>query len=594
MKTLKGSVYIPEMDKEEVLIYDIECATVGPKPDADKDILKLFGFYSYKTGKHGIVPYTDKKAIQKIIDNHKFLVGFNNENYDDPILKRSGISLEYKRIIDLRKIFKLRAGGMITKKGMLGNVLMRYSLDYITRFLDLVDEDTAKDEIDYDIFKKNSWTHEEVKKMREYTERDIEITKKLYEWVEDYFESFKDFVPENDVKKKYYLTDTIAKFAYKAICHALGWEPIYDSEGIKNVNPEDKISGGYVAYPAGEKFEGDIYCLDFNCFPKGTKIRMAGKSGADGHYYDKQIQNVKPGDRIINQDGVQIVGGVRSQDYDGDLIVIELENGKSVRCTPDHKFPVIRDGKECVVEAQDLKDSDDLLTTNSKYGKYNGNYKGKIQKICEVCGTEYSVFPSQDIIKTCSAECSNVLRSLNNQKTNLGKTKHDTPHLMKMSKERTGVPRTDEHKNKISKATKKAMESIDMSEINKNRNMDFMNTIEWRQKIVLSRMQSVKDGKFRYKNINFRSNWEVIVAKNMDKHGIKWKYEPRVFKLDDGIFYLPDFYLPDQDKWLEVKGYMYDHSREKIQKFMETHDLILIDSLNKVKDEDIKWLKLEA
>ena len=320
---------------------------------------------------------------------------------------------------------------------------------------------------------------------------------------------------------------------------------------------------------------------------------MVGKGGMNGHYHDKNIQNVKPGDKIINQDGVQIVGGVEKQQYTGDLIVIELENNKTLKCTPDHKFPIIRNGKEMVVEAQDIKDTDDLLTTNSKYGKQNGNHKGKLQKICEVCGTEYSIFPSQDIIKTCSTECSNVLRSLNSAKTNLGKTKHDTPYLMKMSEQRKGIPRTDEHKNIISEATRKAMQHIDMSEVNKNRDHSFMQTVEWRQKIALSRMQSVKEGKFRYKNINFRSNWELIVAKNLDKNNIKWKYEPRVFKLGEDLFYLPDFYLSDYDKWVEVKGYMYDHSREKIQKFMESHELIMVDDLNKVNDEGIQWLKSE-
>ncbi len=273
-------------DADSILCYDIETATAGPKPDADKDTLKLFGYYSYKINKYGIVPYTDKEAIQKIIDKHKFLVGFNNEKYDDPILKREGISLEYKRIIDLRKIIKQRAGGMITKKGMLGNVLMKYSLDYITRFLDLVDDKTAKDEIDYNIFKKSHWTKEEVTKMREYTQRDIEITKKLFEWLDDYFVSFKDFIPKNDVDKKYYLTDTIAKFAYKAICHALSWEPIYDSGAFQNTSEEDRIAGGYVAYPAGEKFEGDIYCIDYNSLYPHIMIQCnlynRNKKSADG------------------------------------------------------------------------------------------------------------------------------------------------------------------------------------------------------------------------------------------------------------------------------------------------------------------------
>lgn len=301
----KGSVNSPKMDKADILIYDIETATAGIKPDAKKDRLKIFGYYSYKTGHTGLIPFTDKAAIQKTIDAHKFLIGFNNEVYDDPILKREGIKLDYKRIIDLRKIFKLRAGSMITNKGMLGLMLMEYSLDYITRFLDIVTDEDAKDSIDYDIFKKDVWTAEDKAKIKFYTERDIEITKKLYEWVEKYFEGFKDFLPKHDVENKYHLTDTGAKFAYKAICHALGWEPIYDSESFQNPSGES-ISGGYVAYPAGEKFIGNIYCLDFNslypsimmqCNLYGRNKDNTGWHGGEhfdveGYYDDKKLSPV--------------------------------------------------------------------------------------------------------------------------------------------------------------------------------------------------------------------------------------------------------------------------------------------------------------
>ena len=256
MEKQNGSVYIPKIGNESVVIYDIETATAGSRPNADKDKLRFFGYYSYKIGRGGIIPYTDKEAIQKVIDNHKFMVGFNNEGYDDPILKRSGISLEYKRIIDLRKIIKSRAGSMVTKKGLLSAKLMKYSLDYITRFLDIVDEDSAKDDIDYNVFKKQHWTKEEIDKIKFYTQRDIDITKKLFEWIEDYFDMFKDFLPLIDIEKKYYLTDTMAKFGYKADCYAMGWEPVFNKDAFKT-DSRPKLAGGYVAYPAGEKFSAE-------------------------------------------------------------------------------------------------------------------------------------------------------------------------------------------------------------------------------------------------------------------------------------------------------------------------------------------------
>lgn len=245
---------------QDILIYDLECSSSGD-PDPETDILKIFGAYSYKTDKYYVIPYTDRKFIEKIIDNHKFFVGFNNKDYDNPILKRFDYKLNNKIIIDLQQIIKNRAGAMKTNKGMLGNVLMKFSLDYITRFLDLVDDDTAKDDIDYAIFDKPNWSAEDVQKIKYYTERDLEITKKLYEWLEDYFWSFRDFIPEEEVQNKTYITDSMAKFGYKAICHAMNWEPEYNFDAYDEED-NDKIGGGYCAYPAGEKFAADIKIID--------------------------------------------------------------------------------------------------------------------------------------------------------------------------------------------------------------------------------------------------------------------------------------------------------------------------------------------
>ena len=245
---------------DSILVYDIETMTFG-KPDPTKDEFRVFGCYSYKTGKSYLL--TNKADIQKIINAHKFLVGFNTLDYDNPILERYGIEMKYKYQVDLLQIFKKRAGGMMTKKGMLGNIMMEFRLDYITRLLGIVDDKDAKLEMDYSIFQKKQWTTEEIKIIREYTIRDIEITKKLYEWCEEYFWSFRDFISKEDVEKKKYLTDTTAKFAYKAICKAMGWPETYN-KNFDAIEDEDKISGGYVAYPAGERFEGNLYCLDFN------------------------------------------------------------------------------------------------------------------------------------------------------------------------------------------------------------------------------------------------------------------------------------------------------------------------------------------
>jgi hypothetical protein len=57
-----------------------------------------------------------------------------------------------------------------------------------------------------------------------------------------------------------------------------------------------------------------------------------------------------------------------------------------------------------------------------------------------------------------------------------------------------------------------------------------------------------------YKNVYMRSSYEIRFAKCCDKNNIKWLYEPKVFDLYE-FTYTPDFYLPERDLYIEVKGY---------------------------------------
>lgn len=55
-----------------------------------------------------------------------------------------------------------------------------------------------------------------------------------------------------------------------------------------------------------------------------------------------------------------------------------------------------------------------------------------------------------------------------------------------------------------------------------------------------------------YNGYRFRSRLEARWAVFFDKLGIKYEYEPEGFDLD-GVRYLPDFWLPELQYWIEVK-----------------------------------------
>ncbi len=57
-----------------------------------------------------------------------------------------------------------------------------------------------------------------------------------------------------------------------------------------------------------------------------------------------------------------------------------------------------------------------------------------------------------------------------------------------------------------------------------------------------------------YKGFRFRSRIEARWATFYDSLGIEWEYEKEGYDLGNGILYLPDFYIPHLDCFIEIKG----------------------------------------
>ena len=57
-----------------------------------------------------------------------------------------------------------------------------------------------------------------------------------------------------------------------------------------------------------------------------------------------------------------------------------------------------------------------------------------------------------------------------------------------------------------------------------------------------------------YNGYKYRSRLEARWAVAFDKMGIKYEYEPEGFE-NNGVAYLPDFYLPESNLYAEVKPY---------------------------------------
>lgn len=81
-----------------------------------------------------------------------------------------------------------------------------------------------------------------------------------------------------------------------------------------------------------------------------------------------------------------------------------------------------------------------------------------------------------------------------------------------------------------------------------------------------------------YKGHTFRSRLEARYAVLFDSMGLEWKYEMQGYELHDGRKYLPDFYLPELDLYVEVKGGSASReAKNKLHHF--AHPIILLENL---------------
>jgi hypothetical protein len=88
----------------------------------------------------------------------------------------------------------------------------------------------------------------------------------------------------------------------------------------------------------------------------------------------------------------------------------------------------------------------------------------------------------------------------------------------------------------------------------------------------MNTMKTIQAIQTHYNGYHFRSRLEARWAVFFDALGIEYKYEPQGFTKDtaDGVFhYLPDFYLPKQSLWVEVKGVMTNEEACKLGEFLD-------------------------
>ncbi len=76
-----------------------------------------------------------------------------------------------------------------------------------------------------------------------------------------------------------------------------------------------------------------------------------------------------------------------------------------------------------------------------------------------------------------------------------------------------------------------------------------------------------------YRDHHFRSRLEAKYAVFFDSLGEKWEYEKEGYDLDDGDYYLPDFWLPRMKMFVEVKGQEPDEREIRVARKLNFYTL---------------------
>lgn len=153
-----------------------------------------------------------------------------------------------------------------------------------------------------------------------------------------------------------------------------------------------------------------------------------------------------------------------------------------------------------------------------------------------------------------------------------------------------GKHQSEEYRKQISKRVKKYWSTVTAEQLETRRihmvHTKMANGTLNPQKNCNNPYSRAKGGKRKDLNDTFfRSSWEANLARFFNFTHVKWQYEPKTFYFSDikkgCISYTPDFYLPEKNIWVEVKGWMDPKSITKLKRFAkyfpeESNKLVLI------------------
>lgn len=281
------------LNESKVLIFDIETTSL----DIDEAITRVVGVRTNKSDKVHCIWAKDFRKLKRAIRGADFIVGYNQDNYDIPVLMNEhnklfkyGSTMTGKSI-DLKKVVEARESTFGVP------FLDGFSLDAVCKTLGL---SRKQDDFDYKLLRKEpeDLTPKEVAEIEKYLTQDINITYELYQFITDMWEPMAEFMTDYDVKKKNHVKTSMGSMTYKILCNMSGLEPRFAGG---DDDEDSGYKGGHVFEPVMESATGNIFCVDYasayphaymqanlytkckDCKKGECEYRFTGGTTPDGH-----------------------------------------------------------------------------------------------------------------------------------------------------------------------------------------------------------------------------------------------------------------------------------------------------------------------
>jgi len=267
----------------DVGIIDIETDSL----DTTKAKLKWFGMYSYIDDEYYLLPCTEEDKIKQLLQRHRVFVGFNNKEFDNPIIKNNGYNIDYKVLVDLLEMSGQKSNSEYGKNFknkliQMGIDIKSFSLKNIIEVLKL--DDINKGDIDYKIFQKDKWSKKETIEIKKYLKQDLILTKKLFEWYEEQYEPLKKFLPSKLQRNFKHLTSSLSSLSYQIICNKAGLKLEWGERELGKSFP-----GAHHIEPRWDRVKGNIVNIDFtSAYPHALmmgNLYSPSKKGWNGKPY---------------------------------------------------------------------------------------------------------------------------------------------------------------------------------------------------------------------------------------------------------------------------------------------------------------------